>query len=167
MLPLARKEGLHVEEVSDELMVYDVARHKAHCLGPTAGSVWRNCNGRMTAEEISDRVREEGTKIDEEMTWMILHRLGKLDLLHEKVALPKNAICSSRRDLMRKVLGACGVCFLLATTVLAPTAARAKSDGPRRGGHGHASRHDHDRGRGHGWGDDHDRGGRRQDGDNR
>ena len=137
MLPLARKEGLRVEELSDELMVYDVDRHKAHCLSPIAALVWRHCDGQKTIEEISAVLRSSGVRVDEEMVWTALHRLEKRDLLQEKIVLPKNAILSSRRNLMRKILAAGGVYAVLTTTIFAPTPARAKS-----GDRGHEDNHD-------------------------
>lgn len=35
-VPRARKQGLVVQEMPDELLVYDLDRHKAHCLNQTA-----------------------------------------------------------------------------------------------------------------------------------
>jgi Coenzyme PQQ synthesis protein D (PqqD) len=160
MLPLARTDRLRVEQLSNELVIYDFDRHKAHCLGPVAALVWRACDGRNTAKKISSSLKKQGLLVDEEMTWMVLHRFGKLHLLHQQVALPKNAVSSSRRELLRKALAAGGVCLLLTTTICAPTSARARSDSPsgdkgRDAGHGH-HRHGHE-GRGHGNGHRKDR----------
>jgi len=129
MLPVARKEGLHIEPMAGELMVYDIARHKAHCLSPAAACVWRNCNGQKTAKDLSDELQKHGIGANEEMVWMILHRLSKLNLLERKVTLPENAILSTRRELMKRV-GAVGGMFLLMTaTIAAPTPAQARSGG--------------------------------------
>jgi len=127
MLPLARREGLRVEELSDELMVYDVDRHKAHCLSPLAAMVWRYCEGRKTVEEIPAGLQRNGVKADEEMVWTVLHRLGKRALLQERIALPEDAIRSSRRELMRKIFAAGGIYAVLITTIFALTPACAKS----------------------------------------
>lgn len=35
-LPAVRHEGLIVQELSDEVLIYDLDRDKAHCLNPTA-----------------------------------------------------------------------------------------------------------------------------------
>ena len=43
--PLARKENLIVEELGDELLVYDLTSDKVHCLTPLAAQVWRACDG--------------------------------------------------------------------------------------------------------------------------
>ncbi len=129
VLPVARTENLHLEQLPDELIVYDTACNKAHCLSPTAASVWRNCDGQKTAEDISVQLQKEGIGADKEMVWMTLHRLSKLNLLAEKIVLPQNAILSSRRDLMKKVAAAGGVFVVLTATIAAPTVARASSGG--------------------------------------
>ena len=44
-LPIARSEGVLVEEVEDELLVYDQRRDSSHRLNRTAAVVWRHCDG--------------------------------------------------------------------------------------------------------------------------
>ncbi len=43
--PLARKADLVTKEVADEVLVYDLKSHKAHCLNQTAALVWKYCDG--------------------------------------------------------------------------------------------------------------------------
>jgi hypothetical protein len=45
MLPHARSEGLVIRELPEETLVYDLKRHRAHCLNPTAARVWSYCDG--------------------------------------------------------------------------------------------------------------------------
>src|SRR5437016_1556627 len=59
MLPQARKEGLLVQEVDGELVIYDEGSHKAHHLNRSAGLVWRNCDGTRTIEELAAVLRRE------------------------------------------------------------------------------------------------------------
>jgi hypothetical protein len=127
MLPIARTEGLHVEQLVGEVMVYDTARHKAHCLSPAAAAVWRNCDGESSTYDLCAELRKEGIQADEELVWMILHRLSKLELLKKKVTLPENAILSTRRDLVKKVAMTGGMLLLMTATIGAPTAAQAQS----------------------------------------
>jgi hypothetical protein len=56
-VPLARAEGLVIEELGDELLVYDIDANRAHCLGSTAARVWRRCDGRTRATEIADDLK--------------------------------------------------------------------------------------------------------------
>ena len=37
MKPMRRTEGLVVKELEDEVLVYDLERHRAHCLNAPAG----------------------------------------------------------------------------------------------------------------------------------
>lgn len=43
--PRAREEGIVVQELPDELLIYDRETDTAHCLGAVAARVWRNCTG--------------------------------------------------------------------------------------------------------------------------
>jgi hypothetical protein len=43
--PQARTDKLVIEELGAELLIYDSANKRAHCLGSTAASVWRACDG--------------------------------------------------------------------------------------------------------------------------
>src|SRR5688500_2030993 len=43
--PVAREENLTVEELGDELLIYDLTSHRAHSLGAAAAQVWRACDG--------------------------------------------------------------------------------------------------------------------------
>ena len=52
--PLARSEDLVIEELEDEVLIYDSTSHRAHCLGATAARVWRACDGNSDASALSD-----------------------------------------------------------------------------------------------------------------
>ena len=38
-----------VREIGEETLVYDLARHEAHCLNAPAAFVYRQCDGRTTS----------------------------------------------------------------------------------------------------------------------
>ena len=48
--PCARSEDLIVEELGEELLVYDMKADRGHCLSPVAARVWRRCDGRTHAK---------------------------------------------------------------------------------------------------------------------
>ena len=52
-LPRMREQGLVVDDLPDEVLVYDLDRHQAHCLNRTAALVWRHCDGQTTVKEIA------------------------------------------------------------------------------------------------------------------
>lgn len=122
--PQAREAGLVIEELDDELLVYDLERHKAHCLNSTAALIWRHCDGKTGADGIASRLRKESQiLIDDEVVWVALRRLGKANLLREPVTAPKTfEFGSSRRDLLKKLALAGG---LSVVTIISPTAADA------------------------------------------
>ncbi len=53
MQPQARQDKLLVQEVGDELVVYDQKRHVAHSLNRTAALVWQNCDGQRTVADLA------------------------------------------------------------------------------------------------------------------
>lgn len=51
--PLARAEGLIVEDLGEEVLVYDLESDRVHCLTPTAARVWRACDGQTVASGLA------------------------------------------------------------------------------------------------------------------
>lgn len=125
-LPMARKEGLLVEMLPDEVLVYDLDRKKAHCLNQTAALIWQHCDGRTSVGEIarvlSDRLN---APVDEEVVWYGLKHLGKTRLLEEEVARPGETPNVSRRELIRRI--GLAVTVPLVISVLAPQASASNS----------------------------------------
>lgn len=125
--PRAREEGLIVEPLGDELLVYDERTHKSHCLNRAAALVWKGCDGRSTAGEIARRVGAElNAEVEESLVWMALEDLGKRGLLTAKAARPAAFGRISRRDLIRRA-GAAAVLIPVIATITAPTAYAAVS----------------------------------------
>jgi hypothetical protein len=53
-MPQARSEELVVEELEDEVLVYDSTNKRAHCLGATAARVWRACDGKSDVDALAE-----------------------------------------------------------------------------------------------------------------
>jgi hypothetical protein len=122
---LARQENLVVQELPDEVMVYDLKRHKAHCLNKTAAFIWHHCDGQTTAAEMARLLGQEaGSPVDEEVVWYALDKLGKAELLEGKLHLPvKDGL--SRRRMMRRLGAGAMVALPLVVSLVAPMAAQA------------------------------------------
>lgn len=124
-LPQARTEDLAIQEVEDEVLVYDLKRDKAHCLNRSIARIWRLCDGKTSVSAIKEIVEKEwNTPLDEAVIWTALAQLEKAHLLQEKIARPKEQPKLSRRDLARK-MGLAAVLVPFITTILAPTPAQA------------------------------------------
>jgi coenzyme PQQ synthesis protein D (PqqD) len=122
--PLARSEGLVVEAVGDEVLVYDLGSDEAHSLDAAAASIWRACDGAGTVSGISARVG-----LSEAAVESTVERLAGLDLL---AAGSFESSQHSRRAVLRRglVVGAAGIAAVpVIRSIVAPTAAQAGSPG--------------------------------------
>ncbi|MDP2956863.1 MAG: hypothetical protein Q8N53_10630, partial [Longimicrobiales bacterium] len=126
--PQARTDGLLVEEMDGETLVYDLQTHAAHCLNPAATLVWRRSDGRTTVRAMVPFLGEVGLPEEESLVWMALSRLDEAGLVGS-VTLPGPKGSFSRKDVLR-VLGAAAAMTLLlpaVDSVVAPLAAAAAS----------------------------------------
>lgn len=108
-IPVARKEGLVIQEMPDELLVYDLESNKAHCLNETASTVWKACNGENSVTEIANLF--EGK--NEDLIWLAIDQLQENNLLEKEYQLDMQG--KSRRELIKKV----GLASVLALPVVA------------------------------------------------
>lgn len=123
-VPEARKEGLVVQHLSDEVLVYDQKRHKGHCLNQTAALVWKHCDGKTSVSEMARLLEEElKAPVKEEVVWLALEQLGKTNLLNNRVTLAQPGM--SRRDVMKRIGFAAAVALPVVTSIVAPTATQA------------------------------------------
>jgi hypothetical protein len=126
VLPLARTDQLVVRELPDELLVYDLERHKAHCLNKASAIVWKNCDGKMTVAEAARLLeRELAVLVEDDVVWLALRQLRRFHLLEEE----SSAIFEmkvTRRDLMRKYLPA-ALALPVILSISSPAAAQATS----------------------------------------
>lgn len=126
--PLAREVSLVIEELSDELLIYDLNRHKAHCLNRTAAWVWKHCDGRRTVEEMAVLMSEElKTPVNEQLIRLALDKLGKEHLLERRFVPPPMMGQLNRRQIARALGAGAIVIIPLITSIVAPTAEAATS----------------------------------------
>jgi hypothetical protein len=123
MKPNAREKGLVVQDLPDETLVYDLERHKAHCLNRTAAAVWRLCDGKRDEAALARLLEKElGTAADEDIVRLALRDLNRARLLREPFAADQPL---SRRRLIRR-LGE-SIALPLVVSIVSPTAAQAAS----------------------------------------
>ena len=130
-LPRAREKGLLTCEVADELLVYDLDRHKAHCLNSTAALVWRQCDGRTSIPEISRALNSAyKVTIDNDVVWFALEQLERARLIHIDVAHGRRSAKLTRRELIKRAGAAGAVGLPLVSSIVTPTAVEAASCRP-------------------------------------
>jgi hypothetical protein len=123
--PVARSEGLLVEEVGSEVVVYDVDRHEAHCLNPLAGAVFASSDGHTSIGELAKLASE---RLDEPVSVeQVEHALDELERC-ELATVPR-VDGLSRRSFVRKtaVAGAVAVAVPMVTSIVTPAAAQTQS----------------------------------------
>ena len=120
-LPVARDEGLLIEHVADEVVVYDADSKEAHCLSPLPAVVFTHSDGYRTVEQLAEVA---SVKLSEEVTAeRVVEAIAQLD----ERDLLKGGI--SRRQMLRKSAIAGGVVTAapLISSVFAPAALAANS----------------------------------------
>jgi|HubBroStandDraft_6_1064221.scaffolds.fasta_scaffold399845_2 hypothetical protein len=124
-LPEARQKGLLEEVVGEELLLYDQARHTAHCLSPIAACVWRHCDGEHDIAALAGLA-----EASEDLVAGALHELREKDLL---VAEPEFMLSTipgeSRREAIGRVAryGAAAAAGSMVVSATAATPAMAAS----------------------------------------
>ena len=131
--PLARSADLLIEELVNELLVYDERRDVATRMNHTAAVVWRNCDGRHTIGDLAELLREEvGDVADQDLVLITLDYLEEQELLeagYESRELA--AIRLSRRRFIQRAgaTGAAAAVLPIVQSIVAPTPAAAASPG--------------------------------------
>jgi hypothetical protein len=128
--PRARTRNLIVQELPDELMIYDADDKKVSCLNRTAAFVWRRCDGKRTVAQLARELGEElGAPVDEGVVWYALRRLDTERLLEESIEAPPAARRITRRQAVR-ALGIAALAAPLITSMIVPPPTHAQSGTP-------------------------------------
>jgi hypothetical protein len=117
---LARDQGLIVDSIGDELLVYDTACSRAHSLNVVAAAVWRACDGQRDVDQLAAFTALERSAVE----------LALDNLLDAELITGYGRSGVSRRVVLRRLsLTAAGLAVGLPVirSITAPTAAMATS----------------------------------------
>ncbi len=124
LIPVARKADLVIQELQDEILVFDTKTNKAHCLNDTASTVWRFCDGKNSVSDINDLIEiQTGAKVPESLVWLALDQLSEKELLEDKVE--GISAGQNRRQVLKKIGLASMVALPIVASLTVPTAALA------------------------------------------
>ena len=125
--PQARTNDLVTRELPDEVLVYDLKAHTAHCLNQTAALAWKHCDGQRSVSEIAKLMGADlSIAVDESAVWLAINQLNKANLLASPVHPPENVSGLSRRKALQRIgLGSLLIPAVL--TVMAPIPAMART----------------------------------------
>lgn len=134
MLPVARVNELHVEQVGDDLVLFDHRTHAAHSLNAAAAFVWERCDGEHIEEQIAAEACEAGFDLPAAAVHQTINELRDKQLLATD-AEPRTA---SGWRISRRTLAKTAVAALVPAivSIASPASAIALSggDGPIRQG---------------------------------
>jgi hypothetical protein len=124
--PRARSEGLVIQELPDEVLIYDLERDKAHCLNQTAAIVWKNCDGKTSVSQLAQILaRESGLPANNELVWLALEQLNKAKLLPDAVKQSEGKKPMTRREVIKRIGLGAAAAIPVVTSIVAPMAAQA------------------------------------------
>lgn len=122
--PVARKSGLVIQEVPEEVLVYDTETNKAHCLNKTAALVWKSCDGTRSISDIASYVGSvSGEKVTDDFVWLAIDQLNTNDLLEKQIEADFKGM--SRRDVIRRIGLTTVVALPVIASLVAPPTALA------------------------------------------
>jgi hypothetical protein len=126
--PLSRQVDILVQDLENELLVYDLRINKAYCLNQTSALVFEFSDGAKTVSEISKLMSKKlGILVSEDFVWLALQNLEKENLLENREELTDYLAGLSRREIVKKVGLASMVALPIIASVVAPSAAEAQS----------------------------------------
>src|SRR4051794_36138143 len=132
-VPAARSDGLLIEPIGDETVIYDTESKEAHCLRPLAAIVFGCCDGRATVGEIASAAhRRLGDPVSDSQVADAITQLERLGLLQTALVVrtggglvATSGRGVSRREMLRRVGfagAATAVGTSLVTSIVAPNA---------------------------------------------
>jgi hypothetical protein len=123
--PVARDQGLVIQELGDESLVYDRETDVAHCLGAVATRVWRACNGER---DLGDLARFSATS--EDLAAEAVDELRSKGLLVAPPASAGDSTDVSRRHALKRIVGTGLAATSMPLIVSATVASAAGSTSP-------------------------------------
>jgi hypothetical protein len=128
--PMARAEGLLIEQIGEETVAYDLKSKEAHCLRPLAAVVFAHADGRNTLGDLAELATYRlGTSVSEAEIKDAVAQLEQRGLLDVPLVVRDGL---SRREAVQRFATVAGVAAAtpLIATVVAPTAAMAATNIP-------------------------------------
>ncbi len=125
--PEARRKRILSKWIGEELVLVDVDRKRAHCLNPSAATLWQGCDGKTSVAELAEKAgRTLGSEQAAAVVEIGLRRLAEARLLEDRGEPRAEAPLPETR---REVLWRLGALSLLPaiTTIVLPAPAQAQS----------------------------------------
>lgn len=128
IFPKAETKNILIQELTDEVLVYDLGKNQAKCLNNTLAVIWEACDGTRDFSAIR-RFAEQAlqTKITDDVVFLALDELNNHQLLEKGFNAAKSLSQTSRREMIKKVGLTTVAAIPIIIAVTAPQAANALS----------------------------------------
>ena len=120
-LPRARTGNIVVQNLNDEVLLYDLTTNQAYCLNAALGKVYNACDGKTAFSELENR-----GELTEPVIFLALDTLRKRNLLTGDYVSPFAGI--SRLEFIRTAGLASVAALPVLSALIAPSAANAASN---------------------------------------
>ncbi len=126
--PKADSSKFVIQELPDELLLYNLDTNRAFALNHTSGFVWQNCTGEKSVKEIAEDLEKElHQNVPEDLIWLTLERLQSEKLIE----IEDPSLISELKVNRRKMLKSAGLASLVAlpliSSMIAPQPVNAQS----------------------------------------
>ena len=129
--PQAIESDILVQQLPDELLIYNLKTDKVFCLNQTSAMVWQMCDGKQSVAEISRAMSKKlNSVVSEDFVWLAIDGLKKDGLIANGAEIPNQFNGMSRREVIRKIGFASMIALPIITNLVAPKATAAASGCP-------------------------------------
>jgi hypothetical protein len=126
--PKARGTELVVQELKDEVLIYDLNINKTYCLNPTSAIIWNLCDGNNSVSDITNQLSKQLKQpVTDDLVYLALDQFKEENLLLDNQTVEIKFDGLSRREVIRKVGFASLIALPVISSLVAPTAAMAAS----------------------------------------
>ena len=128
LLPQSRKNDLVVQQLENEILVFNTKNNKAFCLNNTSAAIWLKCNGKNSLDDITTKTRLElGNSVDRDFVSLALDQLEQNELLEHSFEVSNSLRNVSRRQLIKKVGAGSMIALPIISSIAVPSALHAQS----------------------------------------
>jgi len=121
-LPFARNKGVVVQDLDEEILVYDLLTNKAYCLNQTASRVYRACEAKSSFAGLKRK-----HNFTDDVVFLALDELKRANLVDEDGRYLSPFAGLSRREAIRRVGVASMIALPVISSLVAPSPAHAQS----------------------------------------
>jgi hypothetical protein len=126
--PKSRENDLVIQELSDEILVYDLKSHRALCLNEASALVWKACDGKNSVSKIAQVVSAKlKSEVNEDFVWVALDGLKREKLISNAADVTSPFYGLSRREVIKKIGFSSMVALPMVSSLVAPSAIHAQS----------------------------------------